>query len=157
MPRRLTAVLALTSLSAMLLLLSACDSTGKISNPISNPLESIAGDWTVDQIGGQDVAGMLPAGARLPNLTIGRDGSVNGFGGVNRFTSSLNLDKLTEGAFDLSPAAATRMAGPPEAMAVESSLFEAIGNTTGFDLDGDRMHLKRDDSTLVQLRRSAGG
>ncbi len=97
----------------------------------------VQGDWTLDSLAGQSADSWLSKlgqGGRLPSMLVGEDGSVSGFSGLNRWTSSLDLNKLAGGDFDLSPAAATKMAGSPEAMNLESQFFNALSQVEGFDL-----------------------
>jgi heat shock protein HslJ len=133
--------------------LAACSSTPETPDPLASPLAPIAGTWTLEEIGGRDVAAMLPEEAELPSLTIESDGSVYGNGGVNRFTSALDVDAFLDGAFGLAPVAATRRAGAPAAMQVEARFFRALDSVTHFDLDGNTLQLRRDDEQLMRLRR----
>lgn len=76
--------------------------------------------------GGQTVA--LPA-AKPPTLQLLDGGRVAGFAGVNRFNGGFTLGD--GGALLWSPGmAVTRMAGPPERMALESAFLKALPATT---------------------------
>lgn len=116
-----------------------CDSVGKAVGgdgsgsgaTMIDITESVLGDWTLAGINGSDLAAM--AADRVPTLTIGESGTASGFTGVNRWTSSLDLDALTSGVFDLGPTATTRMAGPPAAMDLENRFVTALNSVTGFD------------------------
>lgn len=70
----------------------------------------------------------IPA-ERPPVLQFLEGGRVAGFAGVNRFNGGFTLGE--GGALIWSPAmAATRMAGPPERMALEGALLGALPATT---------------------------
>ncbi|WP_123370121.1 META domain-containing protein [Cellulomonas sp. PhB150] len=76
----------------------------------------LVGTWTVTAVSGVTV----PSGEQHgPWLTFDGDGQVFGMSGVNRVrgTWSVDGDVLTFG-----PLASTMMAGPPQAMALESAL-----------------------------------
>ncbi|MFN0068031.1 MAG: META domain-containing protein [Limisphaerales bacterium] len=76
--------------------------------------------------GGQTVA--LPA-EKLPVLQFLEGGRVAGFAGVNRFNGAFTL--RDGGVLEWSPGpAVTRMAGPPERMALESAFLKALPATT---------------------------
>ena len=80
----------------------------------------LVGSWEIKVVPG--VA--LPADpGHRPWLTFDGDGQVYGLGGVNRFrgTWSIDGDELTFG-----PLVSTLMAGPPDAMAIESALHRLL-------------------------------
>lgn len=94
----------------------------------------VQGDWTLDALEGapgSELAPNLPRG--LPTLSIASDGRVSGMAGLNRYTSSLDPVALSEGGFAIGPAAATKMAGPPEAMRIEDQFLTALARVASFD------------------------
>lgn len=114
--------------------------------------KNILGKWDLQELMGQAVSLAGPSGEK-PGFEITDDGRLAGFSGVNRFTSTLDMQKLLGGEFSLSPAAATKMAGPPEAMNLESRFFDALNRVTGFDLKGNSLTLKSGAETLAKLIR----
>lgn len=138
MPNATSLILSACIAGAALVALPACDTTGNSSDMttlLDNVQDRILGDWTLDALNGVDADSLLAAAGldRAPNLSIAEDGRVSGFAGVNRLSSGLDLSKLSSGAFDLSPAAVTRMAGPPEAAALEQDFLSALSNATSLD------------------------
>lgn len=66
---------------------------------------------------------------RPPSLQLLDAGRVAGFAGVNRFNGGFTLGE--DGALAWAPAlASTRMAGPPDRMALEGALLKALPATT---------------------------
>lgn len=68
---------------------------------------------------------------RVPTTEFAADGRISGFAGVNRYFANMAIkaDRVRSGAIDISGIGATRMAGPPELMRVESvfvSVLDAI-------------------------------
>ena len=82
----------------------------------------LQGVWLLQEINGASV----PPGVKTPSLTIAADGSVSGFGGVNRIMGKL----AAEGDKLFGPLAGTMMAGPPAAMKLEADLHRALGAVT---------------------------
>jgi len=139
--RRRTAPIAAALATSLAFALTGCAADG--SGPslpsldgasvMDNALSRLTGDWSLDALRRADVTGLVPEGVRRPTLTIGDDGGVSGFAGVNRFTGSLDPANLARGDFDLSPAAMTRMAGPDEAMSLEREFMDALNSVASFD------------------------
>lgn len=130
--------LAVTPLTTM----TACEtleSTGLGS--ATNVISQLTGDWQLSELAGQAVSELLPAGAALPGISFGQDGSVSGSTGVNNFFGNLDLGELAKGNFNLGDLSQTRMAGSPEAMAVENQFLSLLQQVTGFDISGDTLTL----------------
>jgi heat shock protein HslJ len=123
------------------LLLSACAS----SAPRPATLDDLLGTWQLDAA--------IPIGSRVPTLTIQRDGSVHGNGGVNTYRSSLDTAALARGQWRAHPAMATRMAGPQESMALEHAFLEAIGRADAVEIDGQRLRLLQGKTVTALLIR----
>lgn len=121
----------------------ACASSGSGTGMSGKPgaIKSLVGDWDLKRLGGADLASLIPQGSRVPSLTFAEDGGVSGFTGVNRLTSRLDLAKLSSGQFSLSPAATTRMAGPPEMMSIESQFTSLLGQASAFKVEGGSLSL----------------
>jgi heat shock protein HslJ len=86
------------------------------------PSQSFVGDWIVKEL----ADAKIPEEVKTPTLTIKKDGSVAGFGGVNRFFGKF----VDERGKLFGPMGSTRMAGSPEAMKVESAFFRALEKAT---------------------------
>ena len=137
---------------ALVVVSRGCSSGGGKTE--GDTLTRLSGDWVLKQLNGQDVSSMLGQGGRAPTMTIGTDGRVSGFAGINRYTSSLDVDRLQKGDFKLDGIAATRMAGSQEMMDVESKFTQALHEVTGFKLDGGNLNLTRGlDDTLLKFSR----
>lgn len=79
------------------------------------------------------------AGPRgVPTLAFDAGGRASGLSGVNRFSAGTVTDV---GALRFSNAVSTRMAGPPEAMALEAAFLSRLQQTAGWRIDGDRLEL----------------
>jgi heat shock protein HslJ len=79
--------------------------------------QAIDGSWRLVEIAGQQVDPDAPNEIRFV------DGQVSGRVGVNRFTGSYTVAGDT---IEFGPAAATRMAGPPELMDLEDRFLAAL-------------------------------
>jgi heat shock protein HslJ len=95
-------------------------------------------------------------GMRGPlSVSFERGGRASGHSGVNRFGASVRVegDRLSFGQ-----AIATRMAGPPEAMALEADFLGRLQRVAGWRIDGERLELLDDRGVgLMTLRRMAPG
>ncbi len=106
-----------------------------------------AGTWTVVELSAVDLAPLQ----RKPELELGADGALSGFSGVNRFSGRAELGALEEGHWMAGPLAATRMAGPPEAMAAEARFFELLAAPLEWRRAGAELTLVRGDEVLMRL------
>ena len=96
--------------------------------------------WKLTEVNGQPV--VVTAGIREPNLVLqGQDSRFVGSGGVNRLMGGYILDG---GSLTFSNAASTLMAGPPEAMAQEQTIVQALPSVRGFTIAGDQLTLLGD-------------
>jgi len=118
--------------------------------------DEVVGTWTMVELGGLPGEEVLVAGMRVPELRIGADGRVTGQSGINRLQGKMDLSALEAGTFAAGPFATTRMAGPPEAMDVESLFLNALDRAERIELAGDRLRLLRKDEVLVVFARVAG-
>ena len=144
---------ALVPLLLVIMLLPGCRSSGTTTEEVAvvEQSDSVAGEWTVIEIGGIAVAADRP-----PDLVIAEGGRITGFGGVNQFNTSVDAALLRNGWFAIGEIASTRMAGSPEAMDLESRYFNALRRTNRFYFDGEDLYLVRGDSVFVRLTRSPG-
>ena len=97
--------------------LPACDSQPKSAH---QPIASLAGQsWTCVTLNGASITATRP-----PTITFDGAGRVNGFSGVNRFGGS--VESAEAGELHFGQMMSTKMAGPPEQMALESSFLSAL-------------------------------
>jgi heat shock protein HslJ len=108
-------------------------------------IDDVCGSWQLDAA--------VPAGARIPTLTIEADGSIRGNAGVNQFRSSLDVAALGQGHWQVAPIAGTRMAGTADAMALERSFLQAIANADSAQIAGDRLQLRNHGAALANFVR----
>ena len=102
--------------------------------------------WVLDSFAGES----MPVEA-LEDVTSEftlADGTVTGSGGVNIFNGSYELSGED---ISFGPLAATKMAGPPEAMEQESRFFEALESAAHVELKGNKMTLSDDDDAVLML------
>lgn len=82
-----------------------------------------AGRWRLVALEGVDLTALDEA----PELVIGADGALSGYGGVNRFSGQSDAEALREGRLHAGPLISTRRAGPPAAMEAEARLLALLG------------------------------
>lgn len=102
--------------------------------------------WLAEDIDGRGVIDNAQT-----TLTINADGSANGLGGCNRFTTSATIDGSN---LSFKPAAATRMMCPPALMDQEQKFFSALERTRSYAIDADTGKLLLHDGagkTIVKL------
>ncbi|RCW85277.1 META domain-containing protein [Phyllobacterium bourgognense] len=102
--------------------------------------------WLAEDIDGRGVIDNAQT-----TLTINADGSANGSGGCNRFTTSATIDGSN---LSFKPAAATRMMCPPALMDQEQKFFSALERTRSHAIDADTGKLLLHDDagkTIAQL------
>lgn len=154
MLRWMALVSAVLTLAAMGLNLG-CEAAGRVAGGSLTSVKDLAGEWTLSKLGGTDIASLLPASLKKPTLGFGADGKVTGFTGVNRLSSMINTDALMRGEFKLGPAVTTKMAGPPEAMNVESKFLDALARAKSAKVSGGELSLM--DGAQELLRFVKGG
>lgn len=89
--------------------------------------------WEATSIGGKPVTGQ-----RKPTVTIEADLRTSGFGGCNRYFTEASIDGA---ALSFGPAAATRMACAPDAMAEELSFFAALAAVSRYEVSDNSLRL----------------
>lgn len=67
------------------------------------------------------------------------EGTMSGQAPVNRYSAEVEM--AGPGALTVGPVAATKMAGPPEAMAAEAAYFELLAEVTGYAEQGESLQL----------------
>lgn len=111
--------------------------TGGDSAGTSGPAV-LEGTWVVESLA---PTGDLETGDPevQPRLTL-EDGQAHGTGGVNRFHTTYEVTE--DGSLTFAPIAATRMAGPEEAMRREVGFFTALRLVTTVVVVHDRLVLR---------------
>lgn len=109
------------------------------------------GSWVLVAMSGGD---RVEFDDRPLTLSILPDGQVAGFSGVNRFSGRADERGLAKGRFDLGPLAVTRMAGPPEAMRLETLYLTLLNAADAWRFDGRMLVLTGPGG--VELRFEAG-
>lgn len=88
---------------------------------------------------------------RRPTIQFGDNGAVSGMAGVNRYSTGATVSGKDTLAWT-GPIAATKMAGPPEAMALESAFLGALEAATRISLrDGKLTLASADDATRLEF------
>ena len=115
--RRFTEISLVFLASFALFVLPACNSQSKSAQ---QPISSLGGQtWTCVTLNGAAITATRP-----PTITFDGAGRVNGFSGVNRFGGS--VESAEAGELHFGQMMSTKMAGPPEQMALESSFLDAL-------------------------------
>ena len=110
-------------------------------------------EWTLVELDGEPVE--ISEAELAPSLVLDlEEARVTGSGGVNRFTGSF---ALSEGELRFGPLAATRMAGPEEAMQREQAFLDALARVTSYELDDRRLTLLTGGDAVVRLSWRASG
>lgn len=100
---------------------------------------------------------------RPPTLLIGADGRASGFAGVNRYFADATLGNTITAVTPLrfGPVGATRMAGPPERMALEDAFVAMLGSvrsaTVVAEARGPLMTLSDERGACARFVRSHAG
>ncbi|HSN53093.1 MAG TPA: amidohydrolase family protein [Candidatus Sulfomarinibacteraceae bacterium] len=113
-------------------------------------LTALVGSWTLVALDGGPVE---PVGKPI-TLEIAEDGAVAGVSGVNRFMTRLETADPIEGRLAFAPAAGTRMAGPPEAMALEQTFLARLSTVTTYAVDGNTLRLWAADNEALTFARA---
>jgi heat shock protein HslJ len=120
-------------------------SSGAEASPSVVPAD-LLGEWTLVALDGEPV----PEVGKTPTLEILEDGSAAGVSGVNRYRTQL---ELADGRLDFGPTAGTKMAGPPEAMALESDFLARLDAVSTYQVEGDTLRLWAGDNEALTFSR----
>jgi len=145
-------ILPVLALGAVALLVGGCasssDSTSS-SAPKPAPAFPLAGpSWQLVELDGKPV----PATEGLQRPTLQLDAGflrASGNGGVNRYTASYELSGL---ALRFGTIAGTKMAGRPEAMALEDAYFKALPTVSSWSITGNHLELKSANKTVLRFQ-----
>ena len=113
----------------------------------------LVGSWTLVQLDGADLA----AGDDAPTMMFGPDGTVAGTTGINRYSTTADMEQLAGGILALGPAVTTSREGAPEAMEVERKFLEHLANPLSFETDGVNLRLTSGDASLLVFESAAAG
>jgi hypothetical protein len=113
-------------------------------------LAQLAGPWSLVALDGKS----FEAVGKPITLEVAEDGAVAGVSGVNRFMTRLETADLAEGRLAFAPAAGTKMAGPPEAMALEQAFLERLSAVSTFAVEGDTLRLWAGDTEALTFERA---
>lgn len=123
--------------------LCGCDSQSKSAQ---QPIAFLAGQtWTCVTLDGAAVTATRP-----PTITFDGAGRVNGFSGVNRFGGS--VESAEAGELHFGQMMSTKMAGPPEQMALESSFLSAITRADRYMVIDTELIFSAGKTMLVQFK-----
>lgn len=142
-------------LAVLIAFAPACRSGGS-SAPVQ-PAPTITGEWMIKSLQGKPVAA-----AKLPWIRVESGGGLSGWAGVNQISSQLDQSALGRGEFKPSPIISTRMAGPPEAMKLETDVLAALQNARAFVINAEVLELRSDSGVSVasftrQTMKAPGG
>jgi heat shock protein HslJ len=107
---------------------------------IEHPIE---GDWLLIEIDGEPIDPEAPREVRF------EADRVTGRVGVNRFTGSFTADGEV---IQVGPVASTRMAGPPELMALEDRFNSHLDGELEMALEGGVLTLAREEHSMALTR-----
>lgn len=85
--------------------------------------------------------------ATFPITATFEEGVMSGKAPVNNYTAAYEVEADTE--IQIGPVAATKMAGPPEAMTAEGAYFALLEQVTGFVVSGEQLQLIADSEPVL--------
>jgi heat shock protein HslJ len=88
-----------------------------------------------------------------PTVVFGDEGNCWGNTGVNDFHTTFTLGGPNDDRVKVGPAAVTRKAGPPEAMALETLFLERFESASAYKVVGDVLHLHAGDNQNLTFER----
>lgn len=119
------------------------ESTGTVHSP------DLTGKWTLQSLGSDEVASLLPADARPPSLSIAGDGAVTGFAGVNQLGTRFDADAESGSEPLFASIVTTKMAGPEPLMSLEYRFTDALTRTTRASIEAGNLALYDDAGALL--------
>lgn len=100
-------------------------------------------DWTLVTLDGEKIT------TERPHTMNFSGGKLSVFGGLNRLTASYALVGKSVTMGEIS---STKMAGPPELMALESKFAKILASVSNFHVHGDELELLSDGKVVAVLR-----
>ena len=141
--RRFTEISLVFLASFALFVLPACNSQSKSAQ---QPIASLAGQsWTCVTLNGAAITATRP-----PTITFDGAGRVNGFSGVNRFGGC--VESAEAGELHFGQMMSTKMAGPPEQMALESSFLGALARADRYVVTDTELIFSAGEKIIVQFK-----
>ena len=134
---------------AVCLILASTLNSCATQPPRAADMESLIGTWKL--------TGEVPTGAKIPTLSVKRDGSVGGTSGVNRYQARLDTAAMAQGDFRLGPTAGTRMMGASAAMQLESSFLQALQQADQAVIEEGMLVLRQGQRPLLRFERVTAG
>lgn len=132
----------------LILALTVCACAGP--RPIRNDrpdVDALVGrTWTAIQLDGKEV----PTEPARITLELMAKNQIGGFSGVNRYFGSYASTR--GGVISFTGVGATKMAGPPEAMANETALFNALNKAKSYRVRGAILDLMAGDRVVARFR-----
>ncbi len=136
---------------ALLVALACCKSMSEGTKDRMSPL---VGDWTLAWMHARgSIAPPRDDAARGPSVTFAEGGQITGFAGVNRYSGKLDAAALRDGHFATGPLAATRMAGPPEAMELDEQFLGLLDRANRYRVDGATLVFSDESGELLRFTR----
>jgi heat shock protein HslJ len=117
---------------------------GCTGGPATTRIDDLVGTWRLANV-------EIPAGARIPTLSFGADGSIAGNAGVNRYGSAADVPALAMGRWRIQPLTSTRMAGAPAAMALEQQFLRALESATAIAIRDGLLQFTNGSAVLMVL------
>jgi heat shock protein HslJ len=108
-------------------------------------MDQLRGTWHL-------TGAQVPTGARVPSVTFSEGGAINGNSGVNTFRGTVDVQALQAGRWQAGALATTRMAGTPDAMALEASFLQALAGANEATLKDGLLELKGGGQVLLRLQ-----
>ena len=134
------------------LVIAGCRSGGAAAEKRA---KAATGDWVLEWMHGRGPV-TPPESQRTPTITIGADGALKGHTGVNRLSGGVDAEAMNKGEFRSGPVAMTKMAGPPDAMALESEFVGLLSNATRYRVDeGPVLVLSNESGELLRFGRTS--
>lgn len=124
---------------------SAKDEKIQVTDQKAPEMEIEDATWTLVKLTGLD----LETANLEKSVSLHLDStnkSISGFSGVNRYNGSYELN---EGSFKTGPLISTRMAGPPEHMAIEHTLHSILEKVNKMEISGQQLELSQNETVLA--------
>jgi heat shock protein HslJ len=120
------------------------------------PADLAGTSWQAVGVNNGREAVVSSAATEALSLRFDDEGRVNGFAGCNTFRGP--YETTTAGGITIGPLATTRMAGPPEAMALEGQFLAALQAARVLELSAERLTLRDEGgATQATFRRRTDG